>query len=145
MNRRDLLLTLRGLAPALMGAGAAVGLAPAAQAAGAKKLSGSENFVQLPGLAVSISHNYRFGGLITIDAGLDIRDAKMRARAEGRMPRLRAALREAISGYANGIYVPDLVPDADAIHGRMQKAMDRELGKGVARVALAALIVHPGK
>jgi hypothetical protein len=107
----------------------------------AKRITGSENYVPTFGLRASISRGFRVEGMLSVDAGLDIPDAKVRRQAEAVRPRLMSAMRDAVLSYASLSYVVGDRPDADMLRLRIQKAVDGVLGKGAATVALASVMV----
>ena len=47
----------------------------------------------------------------------------------------------AVTGYANGPYREGSVPDLDILRARMQRSVDKQLGKGASKVVLASVIV----
>lgn len=107
----------------------------------AKKITGSTAYVPTFGLRVTISRGFNVKGNLSVDAGLDIPDKKTRTRAVAIMPRLRSTLLEALQGYASLTYTAGDRPDADLLLIRLQKAVDGVLGKDVATVTLASVIV----
>ncbi|MDP3739674.1 MAG: hypothetical protein Q8R02_19960 [Hyphomonadaceae bacterium] len=109
----------------------------------AKRITGSENYVPTFGLRATISRGFRVHGVLSVDAGLDIPDAKMRKHVEAVRPRLMSAMREAVLNYAALSYVIGERPDAEILRARLQKAVDTVLGKGTAQLALASVIVFP--
>jgi len=109
----------------------------------AKRITGSENYVPTFGLRATISRGFRVLGVLSVDAGLDIPDAKMRKHVEAVKPRLMSSMREAVLNYAALSYVIGERPDADILRVRLQKAVDTVLGKGAAQIALASVIVFP--
>lgn len=107
----------------------------------AKKITGSTAYVPTFGLRVTIARGMYIKGNLSVDAGLDIPDKKMRKKAVATMPRLRSTLLEALQGYASLTYAAGDKPDADMLLVRLQKAVDSVLGKDVATVTLASVIV----
>ena len=109
----------------------------------AKRITGSEHYVPTFGLRATISRGYMVHGVLSVDAGLDAPDAKIRKHVEAVKPRLMSAMREAVLNYAALSYVIGERPDADILRVRLQKAVDAVLGKGQAQIALASVIVFP--
>ena len=107
----------------------------------ASRITGSQNYIATFGLRASISRGFDVKGVLAVDAGLDIPDAKMRKKAESLRPRLISTMRDAVLNYVSTIYRPGDRPDPDLIRARLQKAVDDVLGKDQARVALASVIV----
>jgi hypothetical protein len=108
---------------------------------GAKRITGSENYVPTFGLRASITRGRDIYGVLAVDAGLDIPDEKLRKRVEGIRPRLMSTMREVVLNYASLAYVIGDRPDADMLRVRLQKAVDLVLGKDQAKLALASVIV----
>ena len=107
----------------------------------AKRITGSENYVPTFGLRASITRGFKINGVLAVDAGLDIPNAKTRKRVEAIKPRLMSTLRDVVLNYASLSYVIGEKPDADMLRARLQKAVDTVIGKGEAKVALASVIV----
>ena len=134
---------------------AALQLAPASAAGGGsdsasggdsdsrrRTLTQSENYVPLPPLTASVQANYQLRGILHIEAGLDIPDARQRRAAERAMPRLRDAYVSAISIYAGVQYRHGDVPDINRIAEILQSATDDALGHSDAQVLLGMVIIH---
>ncbi|ACT60580.1 hypothetical protein [Hirschia baltica] len=125
----------------------AYALAPAAKASSgqidptAKKISGSEDYVPFFGIRVSVASGFAVSAVMAVDAGLHIEKSKTRKHVEAIRPRIMDNLRIAVTGYANGPYREGMVPDLDILEGRMQRAVDKQLGKGASQVVLASVIV----
>lgn len=132
-------------------ASAAGGGKKAAPAGGApisqqqKRITSSENYIAVPGLIAAIAVDYRFSGLLQVEAGLDIPDSKARARAGQSMPRLRDSMRTAVADYVGNFYSAGAVPDPVQIKRRLQNAVDAILGPKIATVTLAVVMVQPGR
>ncbi|HEV7689330.1 MAG TPA: hypothetical protein VGO52_00835 [Hyphomonadaceae bacterium] len=110
---------------------------------GAKRITGSENYVPTFGLRASITRGREIHGVLTVDAGIDVPNEKMRTHVEAVRPRLMNSMREVVLNYASLSYGIGEKPDADMIRVRLQKAVDTVLGKDQAKVALASVIVFP--
>lgn len=116
--------------------------APAAKAdPAATRVTGSANYMPTFGLRASITRGNKVRGVLAVDAGIDIPDAKLRKQIEATKPRLLSAMRDAVLAYANLSYTVGEPPDTDILKARIQKAVDTQLGPGKARVALASVIV----
>ncbi len=107
----------------------------------AKKITGSDAYVPMFGLRATLTRNFNLQGVLAVDAGLDVPEAKVRKQVAAIMPRLRSSMREAVQNYAALSYLSGHRPNADMLVARLQKAVDHELGKGVATVTLASVIV----
>ena len=116
---------------------------PKVEDPGAKRITGSENYVPTFGLRASITRGREIHGVLTVDAGLDVPSDKTRKFVEGVRPRLMNSMREVVLNYASLTYAIGERPDADMIRLRLQKAVDTVLGKDQAKVALASVIVFP--
>jgi hypothetical protein len=109
----------------------------------ARRITGSEHYVPTFGLRATISRGYKVHGVLSVDAGLDVPDAKIRKRVEALKPRLMSSMREAVLSYAALSYVIGERPDADILSVRLQRAVDTVLGKDQARLTLASVVVFP--
>jgi len=137
------LLTLAGPAFA-----ADHGAAPAKEkdsGKGERRITSSPDYVPSPDLAAPITVNYSYAGLLVVDAGYDVPDAKLRARVTTLMPRLTDALRTALATYTYARFRAGTAPDADRIAKDLQAAADRTLGQPGARVLLANVMVQKGR
>lgn len=131
---------------ALAFAGPIAHAAPAKPKAGAidptaKKISGSQDYVPIFGIRASVTSGFSVAGFLAVDAGLHIEKSKTRKHVEAIRPRIMDAMRMAVTSYANGPYVNGDVPNLDALRARMQRAVDRQLGKGASKVVLASVIL----
>ena len=87
------------------------------------------------------ARGFKLHGVLAVDAGLDVPKEEARKTCAAIRPRLTSAMRDAILNYASLSYVVGEKPDVDILSARLQKAVDGVLGKGLARVALASVIV----
>ena len=115
--------------------------ASGAHAAPEHKKGGGESFVQLPSLNASILRRSGRHGVLTVEAGLDIPDAALRARAEKSMPRLRDAYARFLVIYADAIPAGG-APDPQVVGDKLQRATDQVLGRPGARLLLGTLLVN---
>ncbi|MCW5724371.1 MAG: hypothetical protein KIS81_05385 [Maricaulaceae bacterium] len=106
-----------------------------------RALTPADTYVSLPPLTASVQSDFRLRGVLHIEAGLDIPDARLRERARTLMPRLRNAYVSALAVYAGSNYRFGDVPDAERIAYLLQDATDEVLGEG-ASVLLGMVIVH---
>jgi hypothetical protein len=116
---------------------------PKVEDPGAKRITGSDNYVPTFGLRASITRNFTVHGVLAVDAGLDVPNEKMRKHVDAVRPRLLNSMREVVLNYASLTYAIGEKPDADMLRLRLQKAVDTVLGKDQAKVALASVIVFP--
>lgn len=132
MNRRLFLaLTL----PAL--------LAPAALLAQGteKKKGGGISYIQFQTLTATIIKNDGRRGVLTVDAGVDVPDAGLRAKVNLVLPRLRAAYVQVLQAYVYSLN-PGAPPDPDYLSMTLQRETDRVLGRPGAKLLLGAMLVN---
>ena len=107
----------------------------------ARKITGSPNYVSMFGIRATITQEFSVNGFMAVDAGLDIKDGRVRKQVNAIRPRIMDAMRMSLAAYANGPYRMGEAPNLDILRARMQRAVDRQLGKGQAQVVLASVIV----
>ena len=106
-----------------------------------KRKAGGGSYVQMQTLLGTTLRASGGRGVLSVDCGLDVPDAALRARAEQSVPRLRAAYAQIIQAYAAGLAAGAL-PSADYIAQQLQAQTDVVLGRPGARVLLGAIIVN---
>lgn len=116
--------------------------APPQQAQRGRSITSSPDFVPLAPLTATLQADYRLRGILQIEAGLEIPDSRLRARAEEMMPRLRNAYVTQLSIYAGANYRYGEMPDAERISMMLQRATDEVLGQEGARVLLGMVVIH---
>lgn len=137
MTRRGLLLAAAALA-ALAGPPAA---ALAEDTDKRKKKSGGASYLPIDTLTGATNRSGGRRGVLTVECGLDVPDAGLRARADESMPRLRAAYLETVMTYAAGL--PEgAVPNADFLARALQRQTDGLLGRPGARLLLGAILLN---
>jgi hypothetical protein len=72
--------------------------------------------------------------------GIDVPDERLRRHAAANGPRLRDALRTALSTYASTYYRDRTEPDPDTLTRLLQRSVDLTLGAEGARVLLVNII-----
>jgi hypothetical protein len=127
--RRRLLLALVTLA-----------LLPAAARAEDKKKTGGVSYIPVETLTAYTVKPGGRRGVLTVDCGLDIPDAALRARANLLLPRLRAAYVQAVQIYAGGL-PSGLPPNPDFLSRNLQRLTDEVLGRKGARLLMGAVVV----
>jgi hypothetical protein len=132
MNRR---LFLMFAAPALLAPAAALG--QEAQ----KKKGGGISFIQLQTLTATILKGDGRRGVLTVDAGIDVPNAGLRAKANLVLPRLRAAYVQVLQSYVYSLN-PGAPPDPDYLAMTLQHETDRVLGQPGAKLLLGAMLVN---
>jgi ABC-type transporter lipoprotein component MlaA len=80
-------------------------------------------------------------GVLSVQAGLDASDPKMRKLVEQSLPRLRDAYVQVLGIYAAGL-TPGGGPNADQIAQLLQRATDRVLGRPGAKLLLGTVMVN---
>ena len=118
-------------------------LAPAAVLAqGAeKKKGGGITYIQFQTLTATIIKTDGRRGVFTVDAGVDVPDAALRARVGLLLPRLRAAYVQVLQTYAYSLD-PGAPPDPDYLSMTLQRETDRVLGRPGAKLLLGAMLVN---
>lgn len=118
-------------------------LAPGAAWAGAtpRKKGGGESFIQFATLTASVFRPDGTRGVLTVEAGLDIPDPALRARADESRPLLRDAFVQWLTIYGAGL-TGGAAPDPDQIAFQLQRATDRVLGRPGARLLLGTVLVN---
>lgn len=123
---------------------AALAAAPLLTAAGKKKdekKASVGTYVELQTLTASIMRPSGRRGVLTVQAGLDVPDPKLRAKTESVVPRLRAAFVQTLQIYASGM-TPSLPPNGDVLAQALQRDADRVLGQKGARVLLGTMLIN---
>ena len=132
---------------AILAALALMALAPlSAQASGGekadKKKGGGESYLQIEPVSASTSPaGGGKRGILTVETGVDIPDAALRAYAQKSMPRLRAAFVQVVQIYAAGL-PPRTPPSPDFLSIELQRETDRVLGRKGARLLLGAILLN---
>ena len=131
MRRRDL-LALSALAAALP---------LAARAGEEKKKSGGVGYIVLATLTGTTHKAGGRRGVLTVDCGLQIDDAKLRDYADLSLPRLRAAYVQVVQTYAAGL-VPGSEPNADFLVQALQRQTDLILKRRGAKLLIGAVVAN---
>ncbi len=142
-TRMEQIHRLRLALPLLLGglAALAAGSATAAPKGGDKKKGGGASFLQIQALTATVAGERGRRAVLTVEAGLDIPDAKLRELAELSQPRLRAAFSQSLRVYAAGL-APAALPDADYLGRQLQRDADRVLGKTGSTLLLGTILVN---
>ena len=121
----------------------AVLASPGLLAAGAKeeKPAASGSYVILNSLNATIRRSNGRRGVLTVQAGLDVPDAKLRTKVESVLPRVRAALVQTVQTYATGM-TPGAPPNGDALSQALQRETDRVIGQKGAKVLLGTMLIN---
>lgn len=110
----------------------------------AKRVTSSQDYVQLETLSAPVASGYGFQGILLVDCGLDVPDAKLRSRVNAMIPRVRDALRTAVADYTYVHYRNGTTPNAEILARKMQASVDQVLGQSGARLLLASMMIQPG-
>ena len=131
MNRRLALAAALVLAPALA----------RAQEKAQRKRGGGDSFIQLDTLSATVNRSNGRRGVMTVEAGVDVPDAGLRARAEASTPLLIAAYVGVLQTYAAGL-PPGGVPNADYLSRELQRQTDMVLGRPGGHFLLGTILVN---
>ncbi len=105
-----------------------------------QRLTSAESFIPMPTLSAAVIQRETTRGTLVVDMGIDVQDRALRGRAGSSGPRLRDALRTALSTYATTYYRDRTAPDPTTLTRLMQQAVDRTLGAPGARVLLTNIL-----
>jgi hypothetical protein len=105
-----------------------------------QRLTSAETYLPLPTLSAAVIQREATRGTLVVDMGIDVQDPALRRRAGASAPRLRDALRTALSTYATIYYRDRTAPDPVTLTRLMQQAVDRTLGAAGARVLLTNIL-----
>ncbi|HLZ76294.1 hypothetical protein [Phenylobacterium sp.] len=136
MRRRDLIAVLALLAPF-----SAPGFAMAGDDKGKKKKSGGEDYLPIDAITGTTNKAGGRRGVLSVDCGLEIPDAKLRDYADKSMPRLRAAYVQTIQVYAAGM-PSGSEPNIDFIAQALQRQTDLILKRPGAKLLLGAVVAN---
>ena len=131
MNRRLALLAALALVP-----GFARG-----QAMAQHKRGGGDSFIQMGTLEATTVRSEGRRGVMTVEAGIDVPDAGLRARATASTPRLHAVFSDVVRTYASGL-PSGALPNADYLSRELQRQTDLVLGRPGARLLLGTILVN---
>ena len=128
------------LVAALVFAASGLGARQVAQAKDAPKLN-TLTYTSFDALTATVFRSDGRRGVLTVQGGLDVKDAALRSRAAASQPRLRDAYIRTLSVYAASLS-PGSPPDVDQIGMRLQRATDEILRRPGARVLLGTVLVN---
>ena len=132
MNRRALL----GLAATVP----AVALAARPAVANDGKAVSTASYIRLSTATATVTRPDRRRGVMTVETGVDVPDAALRARAEQSAPRLRAAYNAVVQRNAAAL-LPGLPPDVERLARELQAATNTVLGRVGAKLLLGTVMV----
>jgi hypothetical protein len=106
------------------------------------KTTQSESYVSVDPIYSTIMDSGKPRGLLLIEFGLDVPDAKLRDDITRVMPTLRDAYVRGLLIYAATAVRPWRQPNVDEIAGRLQSITDRTMGHEGARVLMAQMAIR---
>ena len=98
-------------------------------------------YLSMPAVAVSVLRPDRRRGVLTVEVGVDVRDAALRNRIGLYQPLLNSAYVSALQPYALGLS-PGELPNADYISLTLQRETDRVLGRKGAKLLLGSILTN---
>ena len=119
--------------------------APEVESRTPRKITSADTYIPTATLSAAITRDYRFAGLLVVDAGFDVPDAALRARIERMRPRMTDALRTALADYTQTRYHAGAAPDPVQIATMLQQAANRTLGVKGAQLLLSNVMVQRGR
>jgi flagellar basal body-associated protein FliL len=106
------------------------------------KTTQSVSYVSMEPLYASILDGSRSSGLLMVEVGLDVPDAKLRDKVNRSLPMLRDAYVRSLLIYAATSVRPWRQPNVEDIATRMQTITDRVMGGQGARVLMAQTAIR---
>ena len=122
--------------------GAEARAADANSAAAQHKTTQSESYVIIEPLYASILDGARSRGLLLVELGLDVPDAKLREKVTQALPNLRDAYVRSLLTYASTSVRAWRQPNVEDIAKRMQIITDRVMGQSGAQVLMAQTAIR---
>ena len=107
-----------------------------------RKTTQSESYIMIDPMYASILDGIKPRGLLMVELGLDIPDAKLRDRVAQNLPALRDAYVRSLLTYAASAVRPWRQPNVEDIANRMQTITNRLLGREGAKVLMAQTAVR---
>ncbi|MFZ2028800.1 MAG: hypothetical protein WAU68_00705 [Vitreimonas sp.] len=105
-----------------------------------ERLTSADSWLPMPTLSAFILNRASIDSTIIVDMGIDVPDATLRRHANANGPRVRDALRTALTTYANTYYRSHTAPDPATITRLLQQAVDQTLGAQGGRVLLVNIM-----
>jgi flagellar basal body-associated protein FliL len=107
-----------------------------------RKTTQSESYIQIEPMYASILDGVKSRGLLLVELGLDVPDAKLRERVTQNLPALRDAYVRSLLTYAATAVRPWRQPNVDDIANRMQTITNRMVGGEGAKVLMAQTAIR---
>ena len=139
-HRLALLCLVAAMIPLCSGSPAAWGADSNAPAQ--RKTTQSESYIMIEPMYASILDGIKPRGLLLVEIGLDVPDAKLRDRVTQNLPALRDAYVRSLLTYAATAVRPWRQPNVEDIANRMQAITNRVVGREGARVLMAQTAVR---
>ncbi|HEX3889108.1 MAG TPA: hypothetical protein VHW05_16590 [Phenylobacterium sp.] len=106
-----------------------------------KKKSGGDDYLPIDPITGTTNKAGGRRGVLSVDCGLQIEDAKLREYADQSMPRLRAAYVQVIQVYAAGL-PSGSEPNVDFIVQALQRQTDLILKRPGAKLLVGAVVAN---
>lgn len=135
MNRRALF----ALVPAALAATASRASASSSEGEGGGAAP-ANSYIRFPVVTATVIRPDGRRGVMTVEAGIDVKDEALRLKATQDTPRMRAAYNEVVQAAANGL-PPGAPPDIERLHMDLQRATARTLGRGGAVFLIGSVTV----
>lgn len=119
---------------------AALSSPAAAGPSGDKAATPTHTYMRLPSVNGSVMRSNGQRAVLTVEIGLDVTDEELRLKVTGEQPRLIAAYNDVIQRTAAGL-TAGFIPDVDRLHGQLQRATTRTLGRGGAIFLMGSVTV----
>ena len=107
-----------------------------------RKTTQSESYIMIEPMYASILDGIKPRGLLLVELGLDVPDARLRDRVTQNLPALRDAYVRSLLTYAATAVRPWRQPNVEDIANRMQTITNRVLGREGAKVLMAQTAVR---
>ena len=141
MRHRLALLCLAAVAIPLF-SGSLPALGADSNAPAQRKTTQSESYIMIEPMYASILDGIKPRGLLLVELGLDVPDAKLRDRVTQNLPALRDAYVRSLLTYAATAVRPWRQPNVEDIANRMQTITNRVVGREGAKVLMAQTAVR---
>ena len=107
-----------------------------------RKTTQSESYIQIEPMYASILDGIKPRGLLLVELGLDVPDAKLRDRVTQNLPALRDAYVRSLLTYAATAVRPWRQPNVEDIANRMQTITNRLVGGEGAKVLMSQTAIR---
>lgn len=108
----------------------------------ARKSTSSETYVAIDPIYSTILDGAKPRGLLMVELGLDVPDAKLRNNVNLALPVLRDAYVRDLVAYASTAVRPYRQPNIEDIANRLQKITDKVMGKPGVKVLMAQTAIR---